>query len=74
MHILAANRCFSGDGFFYVPSISIDTIERVIELIGTWKHTGFGVYLRKEDKPKRCKVTRVPGKVYHKGIILLRRG
>ena len=58
MHILAA------DGFFYVPSIDIDTAsleklfihkifkmllkkglitERVIELINSWKHTGFGV-------------------------------
>ncbi len=25
MHILAADGCFSGDGFFYVPSIDIDT-------------------------------------------------
>jgi len=25
MHILAADGCFGGDGFFYVPSIDIDT-------------------------------------------------
>ena len=25
MHILAADGCFSGDGFFYAPSKSIDT-------------------------------------------------
>ena len=25
MHILAADGCFGGDGFFYVPSINIDT-------------------------------------------------
>jgi len=25
MHILAADGCFSGDGFFYAPSINIDT-------------------------------------------------
>ncbi len=25
MHILAADGCFSNDGFFYAPSISIDT-------------------------------------------------
>ena len=64
MHILAADGCFSGDGFFYVPSISIDTAsleklfvhkifkmllkkglitERVIDLISSWRHTGFGV-------------------------------
>ena len=71
MHILAADGCFSSDGFFYAPSINIDTAsleklfihkifkmllrkglitERIVELIGTWKHTGFGVYLRKENK------------------------
>ena len=25
MHILAADGCFSGDGFFYAPGIDIDT-------------------------------------------------
>ena len=25
MHILAADGCFGGDGFFYAPSMSIDT-------------------------------------------------
>ena len=25
IHILAADGCFSGDGFFYAPSINIDT-------------------------------------------------
>ena len=73
MHILAADGCFSGDGFFYVPSIDIDTAsleklfvhkifkmllrkglitQRVIELIGTWKHTGFSVYSGKRINPK----------------------
>ncbi len=64
MHILAADGCFSNDGFFYASSISIDTAsleklfvhkifkmllnkgfitKRVIELISSWAHTGFGV-------------------------------
>ena len=64
MHILAADGCFSEDGLFYAPFISIDTAsleklfvhkifkmllrkglitERVIELISSWAHTGFGV-------------------------------
>jgi hypothetical protein len=25
MHVLAADGCFGGDGFFYAPSINIDT-------------------------------------------------
>jgi hypothetical protein len=71
VHILAADGCFSDDGFFYVPSINIDTgsieklfihkifklllkkgliTERVVELISSWRHTGFSTYLRKEDK------------------------
>jgi hypothetical protein len=28
--------------------------------------------LRKEDKSKRCKVTRVSGKIYYKGILFTR--
>ena len=73
MHILAADGCFGGDGFFYVPSIDIDTAsieklfihrifkmllvrglitERAIELISTWKHTGFGTYCGKRINPK----------------------
>jgi len=64
MDILAADGCFSNDGFFYAPSININNAslekifihkifkmllskgfitERVIELISSWKHTGFGV-------------------------------
>jgi len=31
--------------------------ERVIELIGTWKHTGFGVYCGKRINPKEAKST-----------------
>ena len=72
MHIQAADGCFSGDGFFYVPSISIDTTsleklfvhkifkimskglitQRVVELISSWRHTGFGVYCGKRTNPK----------------------
>ena len=65
IHILAADGCFCHDGFFYVPSIDIDTesieklfIHRVfklllskglitegtIELITSWRHSGFSVY------------------------------
>jgi len=72
MHILTADGCFGSDGFFYAPSINIDTAsleklfvhkifkmllkkslitERVIELISTWKHTGFGVYCGKRINP-----------------------
>ena len=79
MHILATEGCFSDDGFFYVPSINIDTetlekifiheifkmlmsksliTQRVIELISSWRHSDFGVYLRKENKSKRGKVNR----------------
>ncbi len=68
MHILAADGCFGNDGFFYAPSISIDTAsleklfvhkifkmllkkglisERIIDLILSWHHTGFGVYCGK---------------------------
>ena len=77
-HILAADGCFSSDGFFYAPSISIDTAsleklfvhkifkmllrkglitKRIVELIGTWKHTGFGVYCGKRINPKDAKST-----------------
>ncbi len=87
--------CFGGDGFFYVPSKSIDTAsleklfihkifkmllakgfitEKIIDLISSWRHTGFGVYLRKENKSKRCKVTRVSGRIYYKGILFLKSG
>jgi len=73
MHILAADGCFCGDGFFYAPPISIDTAsleklfvhkifkmllkkglitERVIELISSWRHTGFSVYSGKRIYPK----------------------
>lgn len=78
MHILAADGCFSGDGFFYAPSINIDTAsleklfihkifkmllskglitERVIELISSWRHTGFGVYCGKRINPKEERPT-----------------
>ncbi len=77
MHVLAADGCFS-EGFFYVPSINIDTAsieklfihrifkmllrkglitERVIELISSWAHTGFGVYCGKMMNPKDAKST-----------------
>jgi len=73
IHILAADGCFSGDGFFYVPGINIDmeSIEklfirrifkmllsknlittRVMDLIHSWRHTGFGVYCGKRIYPK----------------------
>ena len=73
MHILAADGCFGDDGFFYAPSINIDTesleklfihkifkmllakgliTERVIELISSWRHTGFSVYSGKRIYPK----------------------
>ena len=78
MHILAADGCFSGDGFFYVPSIDIDTAsleklfvhkifkmllrkglitERIIELISSWRHTGFSVYSGKRINPKEVRST-----------------
>jgi len=65
MHILAADGCFSEDGFFYASPINIDTVsfeklfiykifkmllkkgiitERTIELILSWRHSGFGIY------------------------------
>ena len=70
MHILAADGCFSVDGFFYVPSINIDTAsleklfihkifkmllekglitERIVEVISSWRHSGFGVYCGKRQ-------------------------
>jgi hypothetical protein len=73
MHILAADGCFSGDGFFYAPSINIDTAsieklfihkifrmllarglitQRTIDLIMSWRHTGFSVYCGKRIYPK----------------------
>lgn len=73
IHIMAADGCFSGDGFFYVPSINIDTesIEklfihkifkmllsknlittRTVELISSWRHSGFSVYFGKRIYPK----------------------
>jgi len=78
MHILAADGCFSSDGFFYAPSTSIDTTsleklfahkifkmllkkglitERIIELISSWRHTGFSVYSGKRIYPKDKKFT-----------------
>ena len=73
IHIPAADGCFSGDGFFYVPPIDIDTAsierlfihrifklllkknligQRIIDLILSWKHTGFGVYCGKRIYPR----------------------
>ena len=73
IHILAADGCFSGDGFFYAPSINIDTAaieklfihkifkmllakglitQRMVELINSWKHTGFSVYCGKRIYPR----------------------
>jgi hypothetical protein len=43
MHILAADGCFSGDGFFYVPSIDIDTAS----LEKLFVHKIFKMLLRK---------------------------
>ena len=78
VHILAADGCFSGDGFFYVPSTGIDTAsieklfihrifkmllkkglitERVMDLILSWRHTGFGVYCGKRINPKDARST-----------------
>jgi len=95
MHILAADGCFSGDGFFYAPAINIDTasieklfihkifkmllskkliITKVMNLIFSWRHTGFSVYCGKRIYPKDKISTQEPGKIYHKGIVLLRIG
>ena len=73
IHILAADGCFCGDGFFYAPSIDIDTAaieklfihrifkmllkknlitERLVELIHSWRHTGFSTYCGKRIYPK----------------------
>jgi hypothetical protein len=73
MNILVADGCFGGDGFFYAPSINIDTalIEKlfihkifkmllakglittkVMDLIFSWRHTGFSVYSGKRIYPK----------------------
>jgi len=73
MHILVADGCFGDDGFFYAPSINIDTAsleklfvhrifkmllakdfitEKIIDLISSWRHTGFGVYCGKRINPK----------------------
>jgi len=73
IHILAADGCFSDDGFFYAPSINIDTeiikklfihkifklllkknliTEGVIELISSWRHSGFSTYCGKRINPK----------------------
>jgi len=78
MHILAADGCFSGDGFFYAPSTSIDTasLEKLfihkifkmllsknlitsstVDLIHSWRHTGFSVYCGKRINPKDAKST-----------------
>ena len=78
MHILAADGCFGDDGFFYAPSINIDTAsleklfvhkifkmllarglitERVVDLISSWAHSGFGVYCGKRINPKDAKST-----------------
>jgi len=78
MHILTADGCFGNDGFFYAPSISIDTAsleklfihkifkmllskgfitQRVMDLILSWRHTGFGVYCGKRINPKDAKST-----------------
>jgi hypothetical protein len=73
IHMLSADGCFSDDGFFYAPSINIDTdlieklfihrifklilkkgliTERVVELISSWRHTGFSTYCGKRINPK----------------------
>jgi len=78
MHILAADGCFSDDGFFYAPSINVDTTileklfihkifkmllakgfitNRIVELILSWRHTGFGVYCGDRIYPKEASST-----------------
>ena len=78
MHILAADGCFSDDGFFYTSSINIDTAsleklfihkifkmllkkglitEKIIDLVLSWRHTGFGVYCGKRINPKEARST-----------------
>ena len=78
MHVLAADGCFGSDGFFYAPSINIDTAsleklfihkifkmllakglitERVVGLISSWAHTGFGVYCGKRINPGQARST-----------------
>jgi len=78
MHILVADGCFGGDGFFYASSINIDTAsleklfihkifkmlmskglitERVVALISSWRHSGFGVYCGKRINPKEARST-----------------
>jgi len=78
MHILAADGCFSGDGFFYAPAINIDRAsieklfihsifklllskslitERIVKLISSWRHSGFGVYCGKRIYPKEASST-----------------
>ncbi len=73
MHILAADGCFSNDGFFYAPGINIDmeSIEKLfihkifkmllsknlitsstVDLIHSWRHTGFSTYCGKRICPK----------------------
>ncbi|MBC8421353.1 MAG: transposase [Actinobacteria bacterium] len=73
VHILAADGCFSNDGFFYAPSINIDmkSIEKLfihkifkmllsknlitanmVDLIHSWRHTGFSTYCGKRINPK----------------------
>ena len=78
MHILAADGCFSDDGFFYIPFANIDTesleklfihkifkmllakgfiTNRIVELILSWRHTGFGVYCGDRIYPKDARST-----------------
>jgi len=78
MHILTADGCFSSDGFFYTPGITIDTAsieklfihkifkmllsrnlitQRVMDLILSWRHSGFGVYCGKRIYPKEKRST-----------------
>jgi len=78
IHILAADGCFGSDGFFYAPSIDIDTesleelfvykifkmllkkgliTERVVELISSWRHSGFSTYCGKRIYPRDEKST-----------------
>ena len=78
MHILAADGCFGDDGFFYAPSIDIDTAsleklfvhkifkmllakglitEKIIDLVLSWRHTGFSVYSGKRINPKDARST-----------------
>ena len=47
---------------------------RVIELILSWRHSGFGFYCGDRISPGEARSTSKPCKIYYKGVIFLRRG